>query len=103
MANFHFPIIKGKKEIGGFARKRRADAIFLGIIFAFPILQFLVMYVGVNLNSILLAFQTYDSKNYVYYFSGLGNFKQVFEMFSGDTFLLSTIKRGMTYYFFNTF
>ena len=103
MANFHFQNIKGKKELGGFEKKRRADAIFLAIIFAFPILQFLVMYVGVNLNSILLAFQTYDSKNYVYYFSGLGNFEKVLEIFSGDTFLLSTIKRGMTYYFFNTF
>lgn len=103
MANFHFPNVKGKKELGGFKKKRRADTIFLAIIFAFPILQFCVMYLGVNLNSILLAFQTYDAKKSAYYFSGLGNFREVFRIFSGDTFLLGTIKRGMTYYFFNTF
>ena len=34
MANFHFPNVKQKKEIGGFEKKRRADAIFLAIIFA---------------------------------------------------------------------
>lgn len=101
MANFHCP--KGKKELGGFDKKRRADTIFLAIIFAFPILQFFVMYVGVNLNSILLAFQTYDQSKSAYYFSGFGNFKEVFRIFSGDSFLLSTITRGMTYYFFNTF
>lgn len=103
MANFHFPNVKQKKEIGGFEKKRRADTIFLAIIFAFPILQFLVMYIGVNLNSILLAFKTYDQSKSAYYFSGFGNFKEVFRIFSGDTFLLGTIKRGMTYYLFNTF
>ena len=103
MANFHFPAIKGKKEIGGFEKKRRADAIFLAIIFAFPILQFVVMYVGVNINSILLAFQTYDAQTSTYYISGFGNFKEVVRIFSGDSFLLGTIQRGMTYYFFNTF
>ena len=103
MENFHSRAVKGKKELGGFAKKRKADQIFLACIFAFPILQFVVMYVGVNINSILLAFQTYDAKQSAYYFSGLGNFKEVIRVFSGDTFLLGTVKRGMTYYFFNTF
>lgn len=103
MENFHSPQVKGKKELGGFAKKRRADIIFLTVIFAFPIVQFFVMYVGVNINSILLAFKTYDAQNSTYYFSGLGNFKEVIRIFSGDTFLLGTIKNGMVYYFFGTF
>ena len=103
MRDENFPNVKMRKEIGGFAKKKRSDNIFLAIIFAFPILQFLVMYVGVNLNSILLAFKTYDQSKSAYYFSGFGNFKEVFRIFSGDTFLLGTIKKGMTYYFFNTF
>ena len=103
MENMDFHDVKTRKGLGGFARKKWSERIFLAIIFAFPIVQFLVMYVGVNLNSILLAFKTYDSSTSTYYFSGFGNFKEVFRIFSGDTFLLGTIKRGMTYYFFNTF
>lgn len=103
MENVDVPNVKMRKVIGGFEQKKRSEHLFLAIIFAFPILQFLVMYVGVNLNSILLAFKTYDQQTSSYYISGFGNFKEVFRIFSGDTFLLGTIKRGMTYYFFNTF
>ena len=83
--------------------KRRNEAIFFTCLVAYPMLQFLVFYVAVNINSILLAFQTYDAKQSAYYFSGLGNFKEVIRIFSGDTFLLGTIKRGMIFYFFSTF
>lgn len=103
MENVDVPNVKMRKVIGGFEQKKRSEHLFLAIIFAFPIVQFLVMYVGVNLNSILLAFKTYDQQTSSYYISGFGNFKEVFRIFSGDTFLLGTIKRGMTYYFFNTF
>ena len=47
-------------------RRRRLNArernrkIFYYVMFAFPILQFLIFYVGVNLNSVLLAFKSYD-------------------------------------------
>ena len=103
MGKTNFQNVTKRKELGGFARKKWSDRLFLAIIFAFPIVQFLVMYVGVNLNSILLAFQTYDAKSSSYYFSGLNNFQEVFRIFSGDTFLLGTIQKGMIYYFFNTF
>ncbi len=90
-------------KIDGFAKQRRADKIFLAIIFAFPILQFLVMYVGVNINAILLAFKSYDSYKSQYYFSGLVNFKEVFNLFSEDSFLLTATKNGMIFYLFSTF
>lgn len=45
-------------------------------MFAFPILQFLIFYVGVNLNSILLAFKRYDYQS-GYTFVWFDNFKQV--------------------------
>jgi len=40
--------------------KERNRKIFYYVMFAFPILQFLVFYIGVNLNSVLLAFKSYD-------------------------------------------
>lgn len=92
-----------KKQLGGFAKRKKADRLFLAAIFWFPILQFAVMYIGVNINSILLAFQRYDSYQSKYVFEGLSNFKEVFKVFSGDSFLLDTTKMGMIYYFFSTF
>ena len=92
-----------KKKLGGFARKKKADRLFLAAIFWFPILQFAVMYIGVNINSILLAFQKYDRYQSKYVFEGLDNFKEVFKVFSGDSFLLEATKMGMLYYFFSTF
>ena len=63
MENVDVPNVKMRKIIGGFEQKKRSERLFLAIIFAFPIVQFLVMYVGVNLNSILLAFKTYDQQS----------------------------------------
>lgn len=40
--------------------KNRNKKIFYYLMFAFPLLQFAVFYIGVNLNSILLAFKNYD-------------------------------------------
>ncbi len=96
-------MVQEKKQLGGFAKRKRADKLFLAAIFWFPILQFAVMYVGVNINSILLAFQKYDSYQSKYVLDGLRNFKEVWRVFSGDSFLLEATKRGMLYYFFSTF
>lgn len=48
---------------------------------ALPVLQFCIFYIGVNLQSILLAFQKYDSfesKFFVEWDNFFGNFKQIF-------------------------
>ncbi len=42
------------------SRRRRKDLIFYSIMIAFPVLQFLVFYIGVNFNSMLLAFKDID-------------------------------------------
>ncbi|MBQ7913648.1 MAG: hypothetical protein IJ506_02455, partial [Clostridia bacterium] len=51
--------IKAKK---GWTRKQKR-LLFCSLILAVPILQFILFYVYVNLNSILLAFQTYERKS----------------------------------------
>lgn len=56
--------------------KERNRKIFYYVMFAFPILQFLIFYIGVNLNSILLAFKSYDYQS-GYTFVWFDNFKQV--------------------------
>lgn len=52
----------------------RSKIIFYACIVAIPILQFAIFYIGVNVNSFLLAFQTWDGELGKYVFNGAGNF-----------------------------
>ena len=46
---------------GGFSEKRRRNLIFYCCMAFLPMLQYLIFYIGVNFNSILLSFQYYVS------------------------------------------
>ncbi len=62
-------------------KKKQADiksAVFVACIIAWPILQFAVFYIGVNINSILLAFKKIDPTNYSNYAWTFQNFKYWF-------------------------
>lgn len=74
---------KNKKERG--LTEKTKKNLFLISLFAFPIVQFLIFYFGVNFNSILLAFQEYDGLGYK--LVGVKNFKRVFE----DIFVIGTL------------
>lgn len=54
---------------------RRMQGIFIFFFALFPVVQFLVFYFGVNINSILLAFQKYENGKFV--LSGFENFAEV--------------------------
>ncbi len=55
--------------------KKAGQSVFLFFFMLLPILQFLIFYVGVNVNSLKLAFQKYDGTKYV--FAGVENFGAV--------------------------
>ena len=55
------------------ARRLPRNLLFYSLLLALPLLQFCIFYVGVNLNSVLLAFKTYTGNN-TYAWLGLGNF-----------------------------
>lgn len=63
-----------------FEKRRRKDAVFYAMLLFLPVLQFCIFYIGVNLNSILLAFKNYgeDGK---YHWAGLDNFISLFHNF----------------------
>lgn len=71
---------KRKKKMG------RGSKVFYWSMFSLPLLQFLIFYIGVNFNSILMAFQNIyierDAVNggvkYVTEFAGLDTFKRFF-------------------------
>ncbi len=75
----------GKKK--SVTTKRRNEAIFYYSVIAFPLLQFLVFYVGVNFNSILLSFRDYSVTTAGgYSWVGFDNYIQFFkDFFYGNT------------------
>ncbi len=70
-------IFKDRKQKGSFNSIRKKRNLFISLMLLFPMVQFLIFYVYVNFNSILLAFQKYDISERGYIFTGFENFAQV--------------------------
>lgn len=69
---------------------------FLFSILAFPLAQFLVFYVGVNFNSIILSLKTYNTDTLSYEFLGFDNFIDFFSdiFVDKDYTLLTSMKNS---------
>lgn len=80
----------------GLTRKKRADLLFYICLIAIPFAQFCIFYVGVNFNSLLLAFQKYDSGDYV--FAGLANFRRVLNELTGADELILAFRNSVILY-----
>ncbi|MCQ2742478.1 MAG: sugar ABC transporter permease [Bacilli bacterium] len=77
-----------------FKNPRKAKrALFYWCILALPLIQFLIFYVYVNFDSVILAFQSYEQPigevGYTVSFAGLSNFKNVFDIIKAKPFLLT--------------
>ena len=70
--------IKDKKVKNLHSKRFLGEVIFFAVIAGFPLLQFCVFYIGVNFNSILMAFQDYDAITGNYTFIGIDNFSRFF-------------------------
>lgn len=64
-----------------FARisKKKKDILFYAILAAYPVAQFVIFYIVVNFNSILLSFKSIDATTGAVTFVGFDNFVQVFK------------------------
>ncbi len=71
------PSKKEKKDTTMSAKRK--EGIFLFLFLLFPMVQFLIFYVALNLNSILLAFKTYDKVSDTFSFALFANFADVIE------------------------
>lgn len=67
-------IIKQTKIKGFFSSSKWCYTVFLFVMLLYPMTQFIIFYLGVNINSILLAFQKYDSATSSYGPAGFANF-----------------------------
>lgn len=82
-----------RKKQTRLTHKRLKDGIFVHLILLLPIIQFCIFYIGVNLNSILMTFQTYDGSAYVW--SGMSNFRLVYDQFIKMSVFGVTVKNSI--------
>lgn len=75
--------VKSEKPKTMTSRRRGELAFFIALI-AYPLLQFTVFYVVVNINSILLAFKTFNVDTAQFYFNSKENLFDNFKNFIGD-------------------
>lgn len=75
--------------------------IFYIIMLAFPVLQFCVFYIGVNFNSIKLAFSRYDYDKGVYKLVGFDNFEVLFKSFAEKREMLVALRNSVTVFLLN--
>ena len=83
--------------------KRKKDLIFYVVMLAIPVLQFSIFYLGVNFNSILMAFQRYDDSAKAFVFLDFPNlfqnFKDVFHALGTETVFKYALKNSLISYF----
>ena len=70
-------------------------AIFAYTLIAYPFIQFLVFYVYVNFNSILLSMQNYNIKTLQYDFVGFDNFVQVVKDIAADSTMKYCVQNSL--------
>ena len=68
---------RGKKRQRSMSARRRAEILFLVCLLIYPMAVFLLGYVYVNINSILLTFKEYDIDSATYHWVGFANIVEV--------------------------
>lgn len=88
-----------RKKLGESDKK---NIIFICLVAAVPVVQFLIFYVYVNINSIIMAFQRYEIDNVTnlghYVGNGFANFKRAFFELTRDENMLIALKNSCIYY-----
>jgi raffinose/stachyose/melibiose transport system permease protein len=83
-------------------KRRKADAlVFYICIMAIPVIQFCVFYIGVNFNSILLAFKKYDAVSSRYSWVGFDNFRTFIEGLGRGLTLSIAVRNSLILYAVN--
>ena len=80
----------------------RSKYLFVYGLLAYPLLNFIIFYVIVNFNSILLAFQNTDTETFKSVWVGLDNFKQIAVELVQTKNLLSYIEHSILFWVLGT-
>ncbi|MDD6994746.1 MAG: sugar ABC transporter permease [Candidatus Borkfalkiaceae bacterium] len=79
---------------------KKSERIFLFTLLLYPVIHVTIFYVGVNLNSIFLAFEKYDINLGKYYFDGISNFVKFFQAVKYESVMKTAIKNSCITYLF---
>ena len=82
---------------------KRNKLIFYIAVMALPCLQFIIFWVAVNINSILLAFRDYHPDTNTYTFYAFQNFVDVIKDLGKIPFMKSAFKNSFMVYFISLF
>ena len=100
---FHKTFFKNKKPKTANGIKRQ-NAFFVCACLFLPLLIFVIFYFVRGINSVLLAFEYYDSETKSFYFLGLpnlfSNFTKIFKQVSGEYFMITALKNSLILYLF---
>lgn len=88
-------IESGKVTNRSLSRRNKHKSRFVVLMLAFPIAQFLLFYVYVNFNSIIMAFQRMNVATGKFEFYGFQNFAKVVSDLVGDKFLVHTFTNSL--------
>lgn len=75
--------------------KKIGELIFFWSLLIIPLAQFCVFYIGVNFNSILLSFKSYDYNTGTYAWIGFDNFERFFKSFAINKNLMICLKNSL--------
>lgn len=86
------------KKKAGIGTRKRNDLIFYCLMMLFPIAQFCTFYIAVNINSVILAFKSYDTLDMSYTWVGFDNFKLVFYNLINEPVMHYSAKNSLILY-----
>jgi ABC-type sugar transport system permease subunit len=89
---------RNKNKKAKISAAKRQKKVFFWCLVALPLLQFIIFYVVVNINSILLAFKTFDSETATFYFSGFQNFSKFINDITKDPTMVMAAKNSLRLY-----
>ena len=90
-------------KIKGAMGERSANIFFYTMV-ALPIIQFIIFYIVVNFNSILLAFKQYEvvpGKGYVTRWIDFGNFQTIFSEWKNTEYISNSLPNALKYFALN--
>lgn len=85
-----------RKDFASNTKSRRNELIFIACVLVFPLTVFCVFYIGVNFNSILLAFQDYNYETFKYEWVGINQFKEFFKTVRTEPFMSYSLKNSFS-------
>lgn len=91
--------VRNKKLKGGIAQ--RSANVFFYTMVALPIVQFIIFYIVVNFNSILLAFKQYEvlpGEGYVTKWVDFSNFEAIFLEWKNTDYISNTLPNALKYF-----